>query len=102
MSGNWVVLRDYTDDGVMGLNGNQYLLDDDGNVMEFTEKQKAIDFLMEHGVDIEDDEGISLQHNCEAFFSACCGAEEVGESGFCPACKDHTGFECPECDVVHV
>jgi hypothetical protein len=31
--------------------------------------------------------------------SACCGAEQRrgSESDFCPECKDHTDFECPEC-----
>tara|TARA_R100000656_G_C3943317_1_gene127081 strand:- start:958 stop:1158 length:201 start_codon:yes stop_codon:yes gene_type:complete len=62
--GKWIVFRDYTDDGVVGLNGNQYLLDDDGKVMEFAEKQNAINFLLKHGIDIELDEGISLQYEC--------------------------------------
>jgi len=38
-----------------------------------------------------------LAHECEMFISVCCGAWEVGETGFCGKCHDHTGFECEDC-----
>ena len=30
------VYRDYTEDGVIGLNGKQFLLDDNGEELQFT------------------------------------------------------------------
>ena len=48
----FLVYRDNTDDGVIGLNGKQWLLDDDGNAIEFDLVDKAVQFLNDHGVDI--------------------------------------------------
>ena len=36
-------------DGVVGLNGWQYLLDDNGNEMEFEDKNSANKFLLDGG-----------------------------------------------------
>jgi len=36
-------------DGVIGLNGSQYLLDDDGKEMEFNSKDSANSFLLDGG-----------------------------------------------------
>ena len=36
-------------DGVVGVNGWQYLLDDDGNEMEFEDKNSANKFLLDGG-----------------------------------------------------
>ena len=36
-------------DGVIGINGYQYLLDDEGNEMEFDSKEDAIVFLLDNG-----------------------------------------------------
>ena len=36
-------------DGVIGLNGWQYLLDDNGNEMEFEDKNSANKFLLDGG-----------------------------------------------------
>ena len=36
-------------DGVIGLNGWQYLLDDDGEEMEFNSKDSANSFLLDGG-----------------------------------------------------
>ena len=36
-------------DGVLGLNGYQYLLDDEDNEMEFDSKEDAIVFLLDNG-----------------------------------------------------
>lgn len=30
--------------------------------------------------------------------SMCCGAAAIGESDFCAQCRDHTGFECWDCE----
>ena len=57
---NWIVKRDYTDDGVVGLNGDQYLLDDNNKIMEFQNKQEAITFLTDNGIDLTADEGITI------------------------------------------
>lgn len=57
---SWIVKRDYTDDGVIGLNGDQYLLDDEGEVMKFQDKQEAVTFLTDNGIDLTADEGITI------------------------------------------
>ena len=49
---NFLIYRDYTDDGVIGLNGKQWLLDDDSNAIEFDSVDKAVQFLDDNGVDI--------------------------------------------------
>tara|TARA_R110002167_G_C12249791_1_gene611814 strand:+ start:190 stop:378 length:189 start_codon:yes stop_codon:yes gene_type:complete len=56
----WIIKRDYTDDGVVGLNGDQYLLDEDGEVMKFQDRQEAVTFLIDNGIDLTADEGISI------------------------------------------
>ena len=48
----FLIYRDYTDDGVIGLNGKQWLLDDDSNAIEFDSVDKAVQFLDDNGVDI--------------------------------------------------
>ena len=53
---DYVIYRDYTEDGVIGLNGKQYLLDDRDNVLGFQSYADAERFLDEHGVDYENDE----------------------------------------------
>ncbi len=53
---DYVIYRDYTEDGVIGLNGKQYLLDDRDNVLGFQAYADAERFLDEHGVDYENDE----------------------------------------------
>ena len=53
---DYVIYRDYTEDGVIGLNGKQYLLDDRDNVLGFQSYADAELFLDEHGVDYENDE----------------------------------------------
>ncbi len=40
----------------ISINGKEYLLDDDGNAMEFADKQAAKDFLRENGCDLTDEE----------------------------------------------
>jgi len=57
---DYVIYRDYTDDGVIGLNGKQYLLDDRNNVMGFKSYADAELFLDESGVDYENDEGMQI------------------------------------------
>ena len=37
------------EDGVVGLNGYQYLLDDEGNEMEFASEEDAVKFLLDNG-----------------------------------------------------
>ena len=37
------------EDGVVGLNGYQYLLDDKGNEMEFASEEDAVKFLLDNG-----------------------------------------------------
>ena len=41
-------------EGIIGLNGDFYLLDDMGEVMEFESKGEARDFLRCHGEDPDD------------------------------------------------
>ncbi len=53
---DYVIYRDYTEDGVIGLNGKQYLLDDRDNVLGFQSYADAKRFLDEHGGDYENDE----------------------------------------------
>jgi len=53
---DYVIYKDYTEDGVIGLNGKQYLLDDRDNVLGFKSYADAERFLDEHGVDYENDE----------------------------------------------
>ena len=52
----YIVYRDYTEDGVVGLNGRQYLLDDRNDVLAFKSYDDARLFLEEAGVDYENDE----------------------------------------------
>ena len=56
----WIIKRDYTDDGVVGLNGDQYLLGEDGEVMKFQDRQEAVTFLIDNGIDLTADEGVSI------------------------------------------
>tara|TARA_R110002020_G_scaffold131962_1_gene294869 strand:+ start:256 stop:453 length:198 start_codon:yes stop_codon:yes gene_type:complete len=41
------------EDGIVGLNGYQYLLDDNNDCLVFDNETKAIDFLISNGVDKE-------------------------------------------------
>jgi len=50
------VYRDYTDDGVTGVNGKQYLLDDNNQLMKFKSENKARKYLTSHDIDIDADE----------------------------------------------
>ena len=38
-------------DGVIGLNGKQFLLDENNQIMEFDNESEARQFLSNHGVD---------------------------------------------------
>ena len=58
---SWIVKRDYTEDGVVGLNGDQYLLTDNGDLMEFQEREEAVSFLVGIGVDLTADDGITIE-----------------------------------------
>ncbi len=53
---SYSIYRDYTEDGVIGLNGKQFLLDDNDETMEFPSIADAIQFLEDNGVDIIDDD----------------------------------------------
>ena len=52
----FLVYREYTEDGVIGFNGRQYLLEADNSLMEFDTPKEAVQFLADKGVDIEADE----------------------------------------------
>ena len=52
----FLVYRDDTEDGVVGLNGRQYLLEADNSLMRFDTTAEAVQFLADEGVDIEADE----------------------------------------------
>jgi len=58
---SWIVKRDYTEDGVVGLNGDQYLLTDTGDLMEFQEREEAVSFLVDVGIDLTVDDGITIE-----------------------------------------
>tara|TARA_Y100001963_G_C6745778_1_gene431519 strand:- start:281 stop:469 length:189 start_codon:yes stop_codon:yes gene_type:complete len=58
---SWIVKRDYTEDGVVGLNGDQYLLTDNGDLMEFQEREEAVSFLVGVGIDLTVDDGITIE-----------------------------------------
>lgn len=53
---SYSIYRDYTEDGVIGLNGKQFLLDNNDEPMEFPSRADAIQFLEDNGVDITDDD----------------------------------------------
>jgi len=57
----WIVKRDYTEDGVGGLNGDQYLLTDNGDLMEFQKREEAVSFLVDVGIDLTVDDGITIE-----------------------------------------
>jgi len=57
----WVVATDCVG-GVIGLNGIQYALDENGKTLEFETEQDAITFLSEKDIDI-DDESIWVEEN---------------------------------------
>ena len=57
----WIVKRDYTEDGVVGLNGDQYLLTDNGDLMEFQKREEAVAFLVDVGIDLTVDDGITIE-----------------------------------------
>lgn len=40
----------------ISINGNETLLNEDGSVMEFKDKEEAISFLRDHGFDLTDEE----------------------------------------------
>lgn len=40
-------------DGVVGINGYQYLLDDEGYAKRFDSKDSAVKFLLDNGEDID-------------------------------------------------
>ena len=50
------IYRDYTDDGVIGLNGKQWLNNPDDSLMNFNSINEAVDFLHQNGIDIIDDD----------------------------------------------
>jgi len=50
----WVVATDCVG-GVIGLNGIQYALDENGKTLEFETEQDAITFLSENNVDLNDE-----------------------------------------------
>ena len=54
------IYRDYTEDGVLGLNGKQWLNDDDDKTMEFPSVKDAIHFLDDNDIDIYEDEFIHI------------------------------------------
>tara|TARA_B100000519_G_scaffold200564_1_gene214027 strand:- start:1270 stop:1458 length:189 start_codon:yes stop_codon:yes gene_type:complete len=58
---SWIVKRDYTEDGVVGLNGDQYLLTDNGDLMEFQKREEAVSFLVDVGIDLTVDDGITIE-----------------------------------------
>ena len=54
MSKPWVV-KNYNVEGVIGLNGFDYLLDGpDGDIMRFETEDQAIAWLEDQGVDLEE------------------------------------------------
>ena len=55
-SNKYSIYRDYTEDGVLGLNGKQWLNDDDNETMEFESVEDAIRFLETNDIDIGEDE----------------------------------------------
>ena len=50
------IYRDYTEDGVIGLNGKQFIRDDNDVAMEFDSVEDAIALLEDHDVDIYSDD----------------------------------------------
>ena len=56
MPNKYSIYRDYTEDGVLGLNGKQWLNDDDNETIEFESVEDAIRFLDENNIDIDEDE----------------------------------------------
>jgi hypothetical protein len=54
MEGKVVVKTLVCEDGVVGLNGQQYLLNKEGtNVLDFESRESATEFLIDHGYDQE-------------------------------------------------
>ena len=50
-----IIVRTLTcPDGVVGLNGWQYLLHPDNTLMEFKNGKEAKEFLLQHEIDLED------------------------------------------------
>ena len=47
----WIVKSAVDQDGVVGLNGDIYLLDDDGDVLEFETELEAMFFIADTGED---------------------------------------------------
>ena len=47
----WIVKSAVDQEGVVGLNGDTYLLDDDGQVMEFETELEAMFFIADTGED---------------------------------------------------
>ena len=46
-----IISTDISDDGVIGLNGKRYLLDENNRVKKFRNTEEAMDFIREQGVD---------------------------------------------------
>ena len=47
----WIIKSAVDQDGILGLNGDTYLLDDDGEVMEFETELEAKFFIADAGED---------------------------------------------------
>ena len=50
------IYRAYNDDGVIGLNGKQWLNNPDDSLMNFNSINEAVDFLHQNDIDIIDDD----------------------------------------------
>ena len=62
----YTIHRDYNSDGVLGLNGGEYLLDENNKVLTFASVEDAVQFLTDNDIDIDRDEYMHIVNEGEA------------------------------------
>ena len=65
MSTEFIVRTLHCEDGVVGLNGYQYLLHEDDSLMKFETKEVAERFLTQHGIDLDQVEIVDFKQGEE-------------------------------------
>ena len=65
----YFIYRDYTEDGVIGLNGKQFILDDNDVAVQFDSVDDAIALLEDNDIDIYGDELMHIVKTDDAEFT---------------------------------
>ena len=74
---SYSIYRDYTEDGVIGLNGKQFVRDDNDVAMEFDSVEDAVALLEDNAIDIYADDLMHIVKAEDIEFT--CLIEHTGE-----------------------